>query len=355
MVLSERLISAILFATAGGCAFLILLNRVLLPFRDHPLKSIMILVVACGMTGGVSGFGFFTGFSVWLVVPIITLIGVMMGEVHRSRLRLRAKGVPPDETLNARIAVTRPLTSTDLVITRYTIPFSNWHGPPFRIAHLSDLHISAHYSAQYYHDVLRHVAEAHPDMIVFTGDFVTTADDIPLLPQWLPSLNSIAPTFAVLGNHDYWAGADEVAAAVQEAGITLLRHTCRTFQGAGGQSLYLCGDEAPWGQSHLADHDADMLRIVLTHTPDNIYRLNAAGAQAVFAGHYHAGQFRIPYLGSVVVPSAYGRRFDHGHFLVNGTHLFVTSGLGTTVAPIRIYCQPDLFLVDVVGGNQTSR
>jgi predicted MPP superfamily phosphohydrolase len=68
----------------------------------------------------------------------------------------------------------------------------------------------------------------------------------------------------------------------------------------------------------------------------------------VFAGHYHAGQFRIPYIGSVVVPSTYGRRFDHGHFIVNGTHLFATSGIGVAVLPFRIYCQPDIFIVDVM-------
>ncbi len=71
----------------------------------------------------------------------------------------------------------------------------------------------------------------------------------------------------------------------------------------------------------------------------------------VFAGHYHAGQIRILYLGSLVIPSLYGRRFDHGHFLVNGTHLFVTSGIGTATFPIRLYCQPDIFIVDILGND----
>lgn len=92
----------------------------------------------------------------------------------------------------------------------------------------------------------------------------------------------------------------------------------------------------------------DALSIVLMHTPDNIYRLSEAGADLVFAGHFHAGQIRLPYLGSLVIPSTYGRRFDHGHFAVNGTQLFVTSGIGSTDPPFRFYCQPDIFFVDVV-------
>jgi uncharacterized protein len=67
----------------------------------------------------------------------------------------------------------------------------------------------------------------------------------------------------------------------------------------------------------------------------------------VFAGHYHAGQYRLPWLGALVVPSTYGRRFDHGHFVVSNTHLFVSAGIGATDPPRRIYCQPDLFIVDI--------
>lgn len=358
MSLPEQLVAAILFFTAGGCAFLVLLNRVLLSFRDHPLKSVIIVLIAGAMTIGAGGFGFLTGFSAWLICPLIGLAGVIIGEIRRSILRFQAKGLPPDETINARLDLTHPFTNTDLVITRYTIPFPHWQGSPLRIVHLSDLHLSAHYPWHYYEKILRHVTDATPDVLFITGDFVTKAKDILLLPQFLTPLNQLCRTFAVLGNHDYWADADEIAHVVRNAGIDLLRHECREVELENGQKFYLSGDEAPWGQgnaprrnAHISTNCSDMLRIVLTHTPDNIYRLSAAGAHAVFAGHYHAGQFRLPYLGSLVVPSAYGRRFDHGHFIVNGTHLFVTSGIGAAVAPIRIYCQPDFFIVDVTAGS----
>ena len=88
--------------------------------------------------------------------------------------------------------------------------------------------------------------------------------------------------------------------------------------------------------------------LVLSHTADNIYALNRAGADAVFSGHYHAGQIRVPGLGSLVVPSMFGRRFDHGHFNVDGTHLFVTAGIGSAPA-LRIYCKPDVYIVDISG------
>ena len=71
-------------------------------------------------------------------------------------------------------------------------------------------------------------------------------------------------------------------------------------------------------------------------------------ATAVFTGHYHAGQVVLPVFGSLVIPSRYGRRFNHGHFKVDDTDLFVTAGMGASSPPLRIYCQPEIIVVDFV-------
>jgi len=86
----------------------------------------------------------------------------------------------------------------------------------------------------------------------------------------------------------------------------------------------------------------------LSHTADNIYQLSSAGALAVFSGHYHAGQAKLPWYGPVVIPSKYGRLFDHGHFKIDDTHLFVTAGVGAAFPPFRIYCEPEIIIVDLV-------
>jgi predicted MPP superfamily phosphohydrolase len=89
--------------------------------------------------------------------------------------------------------------------------------------------------------------------------------------------------------------------------------------------------------------------LVLSHTPDNVYALAEQGATAVFAGHTHGGQMRVPWLGPLIVPSRYGRRFDRGHFDVEGTHLYVSAGVGADAPPLRLWCPPDLVVVDLVG------
>jgi predicted MPP superfamily phosphohydrolase len=155
--------------------------------------------------------------------------------------------------------------------------------------------------------------------------------------------------FGVLGNHDHWAGAERVAARVAEGGVRLLGNSVCTLPLPGGGELMLGGCEDPWGRPRWRAPDAQGRPLmILAHTADNVWKLARCGALAVFAGHYHAGQGRLPWIGSVLVPSRYGRLFDHGHFTVGQTHLFVTAGVGCASPPVRIYCQPDITAVDFV-------
>jgi predicted MPP superfamily phosphohydrolase len=342
------LISAILFLTAGGYVFFLILNRVVTRFKDGKAKTYATALTGFSMTVGPALFGYIVGFSPWTIIPILVLVGIIAGEICRVAIRFRYRGIPPVERNNVQKSLKRPVTSTDLIVTRYEIHHPNWRGQKLRIAHISDLHISDHYPTTFYQEMITQITGTKPDLLLITGDFVTDVNCVSRLPDILAPLTTHCRTFAVLGNHDYWAGADEVAQVVRAAGVNLVGNACQHLQIEGSHDIFICGYERPWGadQLHIPSTAADAFIIVLTHTPDNIYRLSANGAHAVFAGHYHAGQFRIPYLGSLVIPSIYGRRFDHGHFIVNGAHLFVTSGIGVTVLPFRVYCQPDIFIVD---------
>jgi predicted MPP superfamily phosphohydrolase len=39
--------------------------------------------------------------------------------------------------------------------------------------------------------------------------------------------------------------------------------------------------------------------------------------------------------------------FDEGHFRVEGADLFVSAGVGADDPPLRLYCQPEIFVVDL--------
>lgn len=344
-----RLFSAVIFLGAGSCLFLLLLNRVVINFKDGLPKTCASGIIGLSLTVIPGYFGYGVGFSRWLWIAILILAGITAGEIHRALVRYRCRGTPPVKRKNFHEGMlTRPLTATDLTVARYEIRHPDWQGQKLRIAHISDIHIHNLYPASYYEDIIKHISEVNPALVFITGDFVTKIQCVPLLPNILAPLAARYKTFAVLGNHDYWAGAEEIADTIRSCGIDLLGNSCHHIQVDNHKNVVICGDEYPWGPELLQTSfpPTDAFVIVLTHTPDNIYRLSATGVNVVFAGHYHAGQFRIPYLGSVVIPSVYGRRFDHGHFVVNRTHLFVTSGIGAANPPLRMYCQPDIFIVD---------
>ena len=371
-----RLSSVLLSLLAGSCAYLFFLNRYLIELEDRGRKFPVIAISLVATLIGSAVFGYAAAGTPWMIAPGVVLAATLLGEVRRVVIRRRCRGEPPVAQENTGTSLARPLTTTDLALTRYEIACPGWGGPDLRIAHVSDFHANHLLPVAYYESAMERVAETQPDLVFLTGDFVSKRESIPLLPRFLSLARGRLGTVAVLGNHDYWESGDDVADAVRSAGVTWLGNGCLRFvladqagqrveespdgtptQGSldgattQGSPLRVCGCEKPWapGEWHSPAAEAGELTLVLTHTPDNIYELSGTGITAVFAGHYHAGQIRIPLLGSLVIPSAYGRLFDHGHFVVNGTHLFVTAGVGAAVPPFRVYCQPDVFIVDIRG------
>lgn len=339
----------LLSALAGLCLGLVLLNRLLLLLRDSRWKGPLIVLVCGAVTGGFALAGLAMPGAPWAYAPLTVLALIGVGEVRRAVLRRAyavesALEIPPGE-----IALRRPVTTTDVVVRRFRVALPGWRGPAFRIAHASDFHVNPGLPKAYYRRVLERLEEARADFVVLTGDFVTRPEAIPALAQLLRPLG-LHGTFAVLGNHDYWAEPDGVRAALRGAGICLLTDEPARVDVDGG-TIQIAGCDHPWGGRGCAIPPAPegVVSVVLSHTPDNIYRISRQSAHLMFSGHNHAGQVRLPWLGSVVIPSRYGRRFDHGHFVVNGTHLFVTGGVGAANPPLRIYCRPDVFVVDVAG------
>ena len=86
------------------------------------------------------------------------------------------------------------------------------------MVHVSDLHVNNHLGPDYYPHIMDRVSQAEPDLVFITGDFITELEFAGQLPDLLRRLHSRYGIYAILGNHDHWAGADEVIRAVQQGG-----------------------------------------------------------------------------------------------------------------------------------------
>ncbi|HUO85832.1 MAG TPA: hypothetical protein VM617_00460, partial [Thermoanaerobaculia bacterium] len=94
-------------------------------------------------------------------------------------------------------------------------------------------------------------------------------------------------------------------------------------------------------------------RIVLTHSPDATPEAAWRGLEAVLAGHTHGGQIALPFHGALTTRSGLGRHYDAGTFDFAAfnrrgrTTLYVNSGVGTSLLPLRFAAPPRLAIVDL--------
>jgi predicted MPP superfamily phosphohydrolase len=340
-------------AAFGAWAFL--MNRWIINWVDGNAKSFATLMLAL-VLGSLAFVPILRrSAGPWVKVGAFIIVAFTLGELRRAWLRHQ---YAVEQAGGAPIALFHPVTTTDLVVRHFEVPLPGLAVPRLRVVSLSDLHLTEELPEAYYQRVTRELAARDPDLVLFTGDYLSRIRRLPLLEAYLMSLPRVRyGSFAVLGNHDHWLRDERIEQAFTRAGITLLAGKCRVVDVAGSEALRLCGTEAPWGpgltrEAIAAEAPGSAPLVVMSHTPDNVYDLAELGAAAVFAGHTHGGQMRLPLFGAVVIPSSYGRRFDLGHFTVEGTHLFVSAGIGADQPPFRIYCNPELVEVDFTGSRR---
>jgi len=84
-------------------------------------------------------------------------------------------------------------------------------------------------------------------------------------------------------------------------------------------------------------------KIALFHSP--VYFDWMAGrSDLVLAGHSHGGQVKIPLIGPIWTPPFVGDYFE-GWFEQNGTRMYVSRGIGTSILNVRFCCRPELAII----------
>ena len=86
--------------------------------------------------------------------------------------------------------------------------------------------------------------------------------------------------------------------------------------------------------------------ILMTHNPD-VFPVVPDRVALTLAGHTHGGQVRLPFIGRPIVPSRFGARFAAGHVVEGDRRLFVATGLGTSILPVRFRVPPAVALLTV--------
>jgi predicted MPP superfamily phosphohydrolase len=220
----------------------------------------------------------------------------------------------------------------------------------FRIAQLSDVHVSPTIKARFVETLVRRTNALGADAIAITGDLVDGhLDD--LREQVLPLADLAAPegVFYVTGNHEYYWRADEWTAELQRLGLTFLKNEHRLIR-RGGANLVMAGVTDPAGRgTHKPDADAALRdapsggpRILLAHRPQAFDDAQRLGVHLQLSGHTHGGQFfpfnlLIRFFQPVV--SGLHRR--------GATWLYVSRGTGYWGPPSRLGVGGEITLIEL--------
>ncbi len=279
--------------------------------------------------------------------------------------------------IGAALAIYAFLIEPDrLVVNRYEVKIANWDTrlDGLKIAALADIHGGANFIDEVKIRSVVETANAHnPDITVLLGDYVSQIGTkkgnsgrslkMPMtaIARALRGLRAKHGVFAVLGNHDDWYDAAQVRKELENVGITVLDDEIFTIN-KNGSKIHLAGlrDLMRIGTPRQFHEDAKALvarvpdgeLIVLDHNPDVVEYMVGEAAIAdnlrlVLAAHTHGGQVWLPLIGSPIVPSNYGQRYAFGHSVRQGVDVFVTTGIGTSIIPVRFLVPPEIALVTI--------
>jgi predicted MPP superfamily phosphohydrolase len=239
-----------------------------------------------------------------------------------------------------------------LVVREQTIEIENWPQQldGLRVAVISDIHVGASFiTDEKLRTIVTRTNERQPELIVILGDYMTKAHIPPeVFGATLRGFSAPLGTYSVLGNHDAWYNVESVRRGLEQNGIRVLENEVQQLN-VRGTSLWLVGLADLWTRPQRIEETVAKVpegqpMIALTHNPD-IFPSLPQRVPLLLAGHTHGGQVRFPLIGTVVESSRYGDRYVKGHVIENNHHLFVTTGIGTSIVPVRFGVTPEIVIL----------
>lgn len=220
----------------------------------------------------------------------------------------------------------------------------------FRIAQLSDFHISPFMTA----DEIRHCVaitnNLKPDLVVMTGDYV--AWDPAGQGEVVRALGGFRAPFGVfgsLGNHESITDTEESITRLFAAqGIHILRQERAPIR-LGHDTLNLIGvdDNIPDDKVVRGLVMPGTVNILLSHNPNDFDQAVELGFDLMLAGHTHGGQLSLESLHRGLALIRLETPYVSGWFEKSGGQLYVNRGIGTTIFPIRIGARPEITVLEL--------
>jgi predicted MPP superfamily phosphohydrolase len=224
------------------------------------------------------------------------------------------------------------------------------------IAQLSDFHYAQFTEPYFVKQVIERVNRLKPDMVVFTGDYITNGfwhsrQMVRFIGECAEILGRVqCPVrYAVLGNHDcavkFYCHA--MTDALEAHNIPVLDNRSVPLERDGAR-LWLAGVGDALLNNVRLDQAIPQASgepvILLAHEPDILPVVARHNVDLMLSGHTHGGQVRFPFLPPMFLPTL-GQKYIEGLHRLGPTQLYVNRGIGTVNLPFRFNCPPEITLM----------
>ncbi len=308
--------------------------------RNHLSRPSVLFDWAVVVWLGLVFYSFLLGLSVQVVASVGRMTGLLALAspfTGSSPERSAAFLVAGLTTLLATVGFLRGQATPRVV--NLEVPLA--HLPPsldgFSVVQLSDVHVGTFARPSRLRRIVETVNGLAPDLVVITGDLADEeASHLAPVEPILGSLQSRHGVLAVPGNHDFFAGIDEVVRRASSCGIRFLRNEKVVVADA----IDVYGLDDPMGArmggsrvpfEHVIGPEAhERPTILLYHQPLGYPKLAEMGVGLVLSGHTHGGQlWPLGYLSRLFYP------YNAGFFRIGRSHFYVSRGTGTWGPPMR--------------------
>lgn len=247
-----------------------------------------------------------------------------------------------------------------LRVREYTIRTPKWpkDAKPLRIAFASDFHVGCpSVGLEEMAHIVEKINALKADIIFLGGDYLIQGVLLGRYIQPAPIAEALsklkAPlgVFSVLGNHDWWKDGDGMWKALERAGINVLENNAIKISNE-DFSFWIAGiaddttRKPDYTQTMTFIKDQSPI-IMLAHDPASFLDVDDRPVLTL-CGHTHGGQITIPYISPIVIPGRAPLKYAYGHIEENGRDMIVTSGIGTSILPVRFGRRPEIVSINLM-------
>ncbi|MGA2782232.1 MAG: metallophosphoesterase [Smithella sp.] len=220
-----------------------------------------------------------------------------------------------------------------------------------RIVQISDVHVGLIIRNKRLQVILDRVKEAKPDILVSTGDLLDgELDNVMPQAQQFVSITPKYGKYAILGNHEYYAGLKRSLEFTKAAGFEMLRDDVRHIEGISifgadditGRKLGVSNDRQLFEK--MLEQQGNDFVLLLKHQP---FVVDGENFNLQLSGHTHGGQiFPFMFITRLFFPKNYGY-----YELGKNKSLYISRGAGTWGPPVRVFAPPEITVIDLIGNK----